>query len=158
MKKPDEAPAGDATLSIDADALRAMTGAYEIDVQVLPEDVDAPGHVNNIVYLRWVQEVAIAHWRAVAPEEAQQRVIWVVLRHEIDYRRPALPGDAVRARTWVGRMEAVRFERHTEITRASDGTLLARARTLWCPLDAATGRPYRASAELRALFATEDSG
>jgi acyl-CoA thioester hydrolase len=131
---------------------------FEVTVEIRPGDVDEMGHVNNTVYLRWVQEVATAHWRARAPDDALRAITWVVLRHEIDYRLPALPGDAVRARTWVGRAESLRFERHTEVLREGDGAVLARARTLWCPVDAATGRPRRLSPELRALCSTPDSG
>ena len=70
---------------------------------VRPADVDELGHVNNTVYLRWVQEVATAHWQAVASAESQAAVVWVVMRHEIDYKAPALPGDEVLLRTWVGK-------------------------------------------------------
>jgi acyl-CoA thioester hydrolase len=130
---------------------------FEIAVQICPDDVDGMGHVNNIVYVRWIQEVALAHWFAVAPAEAQAAMTWVVLRHEIDYLRAARPGDAVRARTWIGQAQAIRYERQTEIVRA-DGTVLARARTLWCPVDAATGRPRRVPPEVRAAFSTPDEG
>ena len=133
---------------------------FEIDVHIRPEDVEAMDHVNNIVYVRWVQEVALAHWFAVAPADAQAAMTWVVLRHEIDYLRPARPGDTVRARTWIGAGESLRYERHTAIVRG-DGTLLARGRTLWCPVDLATGRPKRVPAEVRAAFsapAAESAG
>ena len=132
-----------------------QTEPFEIAVQIHPADVDGMGHVNNIVYVRWIQEVALAHWGAVAPAEAQAAMTWVVLRHEIDYLRAALPGDAVRARTWIGQAQAIRYERHTEIVR-DDGTVLARGRTLWCPVDLATGRPRRVPPEVRAAFSTED--
>jgi acyl-CoA thioester hydrolase len=132
--------------------------AYEILAAILPGDVDGAGHVNNVVYLRWVQEVAIAHWTAIAPPDVQRAVFWVVLRHEIDYRRPAMPGDTVRARTWVGREDGVRVERHTEIVRERDGAMLARARTLWCPIGTATGRPLRVTDQLRLLFASDAAG
>jgi acyl-CoA thioester hydrolase len=128
---------------------------FEITVQIRPEDVEALDHVNNIVYVRWVQEVAIAHWEAVAPADARAVMTWVVLRHEIDYLRPARPGDVVRARTWVGEVQAIRYERHTTIVR-DDGTLLARARTLWCPVDLATGRPRRVPEEVRTAFSTTE--
>jgi acyl-CoA thioester hydrolase len=130
---------------------------FEVAVQILPGDVDGMGHVNNIVYVRWVQEVALAHWAAVAPADAQAAMTWVVLRHEIDYLHPARPGDQVRARTWIGEAQAIRYARHTAIVRA-DGTVLARARTLWCPVDIATGRPRRVPAEVRAAFSTTDQG
>ena len=124
---------------------------FEITVQVQPEDVDGLGHVNNIVYVRWIQEVALAHWFARAPAEAQAAMTWVVLRHEIDYLHPARPGDAIHARTWIGDGQSLRYERFTEIARG-DGTVLARARTLWCPVDTATGRPRRVPPAVREAF------
>ncbi len=130
---------------------------FEIAVRILPGDVDGMGHVNNIVYVRWVQEAALAHWFARAPAQAQATMTWVVLRHEIDYLRAARPGDSVRARTWLGQAHAIRYERHTEIV-LEDGTTLARARTLWCPVDTATGRPRRVPAEVRAAFAAPGDG
>jgi acyl-CoA thioester hydrolase len=125
---------------------------YELPLAVDAGDIDELGHVNNIVYLRWVQEAAVAHWRALAPAEAQATVAWVVLRHEIDYARPAMPGDVLRARTWVGVAEGLSFERHTEIARQRDGRVLARARTVWCPIDIGSGRPRRVTDALRLLF------
>ena len=127
---------------------------FELALEVLAEDIDQLNHVNNVVYLKWVQEAAIAHWTAAAPPAAQAALFWVVVRHEIDYRRPALLGDRILARTWVGPASQRNFERNTEILRAGDGALLARARTLWCPMDRRTGRPTIVSEEVRAAFAT----
>ena len=124
---------------------------FEISVSVMPGDIDGQNHVNNTVYLRWVQEVAIAHWQAIASGEVQKGTGWVVLRHEIDYKTPACLGDAVVLRTWVGKATRLTFERFTEIRR-SDGQLLSKARTLWCPMSAQTGRPVRVPAEVREQF------
>ena len=121
-------------------------------VPVLPEDIDEQNHVNNTVYLRWVQEVATAHWRVVASAEAQGSISWVVLRHEIDYKAPASPGDEVVLRTWVGKATRLTFERFTEIRRNGDGQMLSTARTLWCPINAQTGRPVRVPIEVREQF------
>jgi acyl-CoA thioester hydrolase len=129
--------------------------AFEQVRRVEPADLDEQRHVNNVVYLRWVQDVAAAHWRVLAPPAAQAEVAWVVLRHEIDYLGAAVLGDEITVRTWVGRAEGLSFERHTEIRRAPDGRLLVRARTLWCPVDARSGRPRRVSAQLRALFSAD---
>ncbi|HEX8281671.1 MAG TPA: thioesterase family protein [Chthoniobacterales bacterium] len=126
---------------------------FEIRVRVGAADIDGQGHVNNVVYLRWAQEVAIAHWEALAPAQAQEEVGWVVLRHEIDYKAPAFRDQELIVRTWVGTVEGLAFERHTEIMKADDGKLLAKARTLWCPIHPATGRPKRVSGEVRELFA-----
>ena len=128
--------------------------AFEITVPVQPADIDGQNHVNNTVYLRWVQEVATAHWETLAPAPAQAAIGWVVLRHEIDYKAPACLGDAVLLRTWVGQASRVTFERFTEMRRASDQELLARARTLWVPVNTATGKPTRVPPEVRSVFST----
>src|SRR4029077_17203249 len=88
---------------------------FEMTVSVLPGDIDEQNHVNNTVYLRWVQDVATAHWRAVASQEARENIAWVVLRHEVDYKAPAVLGDEVVLRTWVGGASRLKFERFTEI-------------------------------------------
>ena len=126
---------------------------FEMTVSVMPGDIDEQNHVNNTVYLRWVQEVATAHWQAIASSEAQESIGWVVLRHEIDYKTPACLGDDVVLRTWVGKATRLTFERFTEIRRSSDGQLLSAARTLWCPINAQTGRPVRVPVgSARAVF------
>lgn len=127
---------------------------YEIALQVQPEDIDHLGHVNNIIYLRWVQEAATAHWNALTSPQTQAEVLWVVTRHEIDYKRSAMPGDGIIARTWVGPASRLLFERHTELLRASDRAILAKARTLWCPVDAQTQRPMSVSDEVRQVVST----
>src|ERR1035438_10095841 len=120
--------------------------AFEMAIAVEPADIDELGHVNNVVYLRWVQD------RAVAARDDQEKLWWIVVRHEIDYRQAARLGDGILARTWVGAATRIKFERHTELLRASDGCLLAKARTVWCPIDAATGKPTGVSAAVRAAF------
>jgi len=135
-------------------AMTATTPAEHFDLRthVSDGDIDQLGHVNNVVYLRWVQDAAVAHWQAAAPVEDQEALYWVVVRHEIDYKRPAVAGDEIVARTWVGGATRRTFERHTEIRRASDDKLLARARTVWCPMDRATRKPTDVSASVRARF------
>lgn len=130
----------------------APADRFELPVGITPADIDELGHVNNVVYLRWAQDIAIAHWRAAAAPEHQEAIAWVALRHEIDYKHPALPGDTIIASTWVGTADAVRFERFVEILRASDRRLLAQARTLWCPISRATGRITRVGDDVRRIF------
>ena len=127
---------------------------FDLKVRVLRADVDELGHVNNTVYLRWVQDIATAHWRAIASAESQAAIVWVVVRHEIDYKSPALPGDEVLLRTWVGKATRITFERHTQILHSARRQLLAQARTLWCPISTKTGKPHRVSEELRSQFST----
>ena len=127
---------------------------FEMIVPVVEADIDEQEHVNNTVYLRWVQDVATAHWRAIASRQAQDTIGWIVLRHEIDYKAPATLGDEIVLRTWVGKASRLTFERFTEIRRKSDGQLLSQARTLWCPINEQTGRPTRVPAEVRRQFST----
>jgi len=125
---------------------------FEMKLSVQPTDIDGQNHVNNIVYLRWVQDVATAHWESLASAEAQTSIGWVVVRHEIDYKLPANLGDEILLRTWVGEASRLKFERFTEIRRKEDNQLLAQARTLWVPIDSKTGKPTRVSADVRARF------
>ena len=131
--------------------------AYELEIDIKPEDIDQLGHVNNVVYLKWVQDAAVAHWFALASEKDQKNLLWVVSRHEIDYKRPAFSKDSIMVRTWVGKAFKRDFERHTEIFRKSDMKLLAKARTLWCPIDPKTKRPVRVSEDVYKKFSTQEA-
>jgi acyl-CoA thioester hydrolase len=131
---------------------------FELAIAVESTDIDLLGHVNNVIYLRWVQDVAVAHWRAAATAEQQAAILWVVVRHEIDYKRSARLGDDVIACTWVGEAGARDFERFTDILRARDRKLLAHARTLWCPLDARSGRPIVVGPDVRERFSVSGPG
>jgi acyl-CoA thioester hydrolase len=135
---------------------RSPESPFELAISVQPEDIDGLGHVNNVVYVRWVQDAATAHWMAQAPEPDRDTLGWVVLRHEIDYLRSAGPDDQITARTWVGTASRRRFQRHTELVRESDGRTLARALTVWCPVDRATGRTTNVSQEVRDRFSVAD--
>lgn len=121
---------------------------FEHRVRVTDDDIDELGHVNNVVYLQWVQDVAAAHWTHAATDEQRAAVAWVAVRHEIDYKAPAFADDEVLVRTWVEAWTAVTSDRHTEIVRAADGTLLTKARTVWAALDPATRRPRRVGADV----------
>ncbi|WP_045216202.1 acyl-CoA thioesterase [Desulfonatronovibrio magnus] len=127
---------------------------HQIKIQVQPSDIDELGHVNNIIYLRWVQDVAVAHWQALTTPEEQKKTMWVVLRHEIDYKSPAMQDEEIIVKTWIGKAKRLSFERNTEIIRAHDEKLLARARTLWCPVNPETGRPQRLEPKIRDLFSS----
>ena len=135
-----------------------MLEPFELALTIGPADIDQMGHVNNVTYLRWVQDAATAHWTFAARAEDQAKLLWIVLRHEIDYKVAARPGDAILARTWVGTATRLRFERYTDILRAGDRTLLASAKTVWCPVDSRTLKPVAVSAEVRAFFSTSSGG
>ncbi|MEP7383187.1 MAG: thioesterase family protein [Gemmatimonadota bacterium] len=125
---------------------------FELPIAVRADDIDDMQHVNNVVYLRWVQDVALAHWKSSATAQMQETLAWVATRHELDYLRAARLNEALVARTWIGTIDSRRFERFTEIARASDGVVLLRARTLWLLVNRGTGRVTRISDELRACF------
>jgi acyl-CoA thioester hydrolase len=129
-----------------------MSSAFEHRIQVMQSDIDEMGHVNNVVYLRWVQDVASKHWDAVSTDRLKQTFKWVVLRHEIDYKSPAFLNDEVIGITWVGSASGARFERFVRLNSARDGRLLAEAKTIWCMLDASTGRPTRITPEVLAVL------
>lgn len=129
-----------------------MSERFELPLTITDADIDGLGHVNNVVYVRWAQDAAVAHWETLASAEDRAALAWVAIRHEVDYLHPALPGDAIVAATWVGTADAVRFERFVEILRASDRKVLARTRTLWCPISRSTGRVARVNDAVRAVF------
>lgn len=128
---------------------------FDFAITIQPSDIDELGHVNNVVYLSWVQGVAVAHWNFLTTPAQREKYLWVALRHEIDYKAEAVLGDTLVARTWTGTARGVRFSRHTEIIHISESgntKVLARAVTHWCPLDRGNRRPTRLPAEIAAFF------
>ena len=123
---------------------------YNHPIKVIPQDIDALNHVNNIVYLRYVQEAASAHWTSSVSAENVAQIIWVVRRHEIDYLKPAFLNDDLIVKTWVDNFNGVTSDRHCEILRGNE--VLARSRTLWVSIDARTLRPKRLGEEIANLF------
>jgi acyl-CoA thioester hydrolase len=129
-----------------------MRSTFERRITATEADIDELGHVNNAVWVRWIQDIAVAHWQAVAPAEHRDSYVWVVTRHEIDYLRAMLPGETVTGRTWVGEApNGARFDRHVEFIGA-DGKPRVKARTTWAILDKTTGRPLRVPEEVAAPF------
>ena len=125
---------------------------FEHQVIARPEHIDELGHVNNAVWVQWIQDVALAHWYSVADSAHQDDYIWVVVRHEIDYLRPAFDGETLTGRTWVGDApKGARFERHMEFV-GGDGKVRVRAVTVWAIIDKAAGRPIRVPPEVIAPF------
>ncbi len=126
--------------------------AFRRPIHPAPGDFDELGHVNNTVYLRWAQEIATSHWRTVAPADMQSAFLWIVLRHEIDYRDPILPGAPVEARTWLGAARGPRFDRYVDIRKPGAPKPAAKSLTVWCLLDAATRRPKRVGEDVLTAF------
>jgi len=117
-----------------------------------PETIDELGHVNNAVWVQWIQQMATGHWEAAAPPAHKDAYIWVVVRHEIDYLRALGPGEVATGRTWVAdKPQGAKFDRFVEFT-GEGGKLHVRARTVWALVDKASGRPLRVTAEIAAPF------
>jgi acyl-CoA thioester hydrolase len=127
-------------------------------VVVQPADIDNLQHVSNLVYLRWVQEAAIAHSTALGFDEAAYLArgeVWVVRRHELDYLAPARDREELLVETRIATLGAANSVRKTQVLRAADRALLCRAATDWVYFDLARGRPKRIPPDLRARFPLE---
>lgn len=130
----------------------ADRAVFTLSLTPTAADIDELGHVNNAVYVRWVQQVATAHWLSRASPADAERYLWVVVRHEIDYLRPIAPGETVTAMTWVGDApKGARFDRHMEFL-GPGGDVRARVLTRWAMIDRTSGRPLRIPAEVAAPF------
>ena len=125
---------------------------FAVTIRVMDADIDRQGHVNNVAFLRYIQDAAAAHWTAIAPEDMREAYTWVVRRHEIEYLRPGSPGDEL-VRAHLGRRTLRRDLGANDRDRPQGrGTTARHARTVWVLLDAATGRPRRIDAELIACL------
>lgn len=120
---------------------------------VNPTDIDELGHVNNIVYLRYAQDIATDHWRARAGIENVNAFVWVVTRHEVDYRASLTSGDEVEVRTWVD--DAPRgpsWARFVDVYKLGAAKPAAQIKSDWCMLDARTRRLRRVPLEIAQRF------
>lgn len=113
-------------------------------------DIDDMLHVNNVVYLQFLQEVAIHHWDSLASQETRDKIKWVVRKHEIEYLYPARLHDRIEITTWVSSATGVSSERCYEIRL--HGKIIVKARTLWIAVDPVTQKPARISDEIKQLF------
>lgn len=119
-----------------------------------PEHIDVLGHVNNAVWVQWMEAIATAHWEAVAPPEHVAAYVWVVARHEIDYRGNIREGESVTAETFIPEgPSGARFDRRVDFRNAA-GRVIVSARTTWAMLDKASGRLLRVTPEVAAPFVT----
>src|SRR6185503_15474547 len=137
-----------------------MPISHEYTFCVLPESIDANGHVNNVEFVRWMQDAAVAHADAAGCTAATRDVgaTWVVRSHQIEYLRPALAGDTIRVLTWVANVRRAFSLRRYQFRRAADNTLLAKGETNWVFLDTHTGRPRSIPREIMAGFEVATEG
>jgi acyl-CoA thioester hydrolase len=133
--------------------LPAMAARFAIPITPAPGDIDELGHVSNLIYLRWVQEVALAHSVALGWDMTRYHAsgaVFMVRRHEIDYVSQVTLGETLRAETWVDSWRLASCIRKTELLR--DGKIVARAATTWAMISLASGRPQKIPDDLAALF------
>lgn len=119
-------------------------------IGIVPEDIDFMGHVNNARYLNWVQDAVVAHWQKLAPPDAVAKHLWVALKHEITYRKPAFINDEVIATVMLEKIHGARAFYETLIKRGEE--VLAEVKSSWCCVDAETLRPARIAADIAAHF------
>lgn len=130
-----------------------MAERFTQTLVIAPDDIDVLGHVNNIIYLRWAQDIAIAHWRSKASAEMLADYVWVVRRHEVDYRAPLVLGDEAVVRTWVApAAQGAAWRRFVEIGKPG-APAAASIASDWVLLDAQTRRVKRVPPEIIARFA-----
>ncbi len=125
---------------------------FKLPVTIPAEAIDGLGHVNNVIYLQWVQDVAEAHWQDNSTPEMLEKYAWVALEHTIKYHAPAFEGEEIIVETWVEKFEGVRSIRCTKIHRPADEKVLATAITNWCLLDMDSRRPLRVPASFTAYY------
>lgn len=127
---------------------------FTIEFKVSEEETDQNLHVNNVVYVRWIQDIAEAHSDAYGATEAMKAAnrLWVVRSHNIEYLHPAFTGDLVLASTWIDSYRRVRAVRRSSFTRKSDGKLLARGKTEWICVNAENGKPSSIPDEIKQNF------
>lgn len=118
-----------------------MNSVYETKRIVTSSEIDDLNHVNNVVYIKWMDEVAFEHWALLTKEHPLTEIIWVVVRHEIDYLKQAAIGEEIIIKTWVGESKSFKSERFMEFY--SNGKLLVKALTIWGMLNAENYKPVR---------------
>ena len=118
-----------------------MKNVFTLTITVSSEDIDTLHHVNNLVYVKWMDKIATTHWNFLTKDNPLPQYIWVVMRHEIDYLKQATLGDEITVKTWVGETRGITSVRFMEFYKGDD--LLVKAKTVWAMLNAKTYKPVR---------------
>lgn len=128
--------------------------SFQYTFKVTVEDIDALGHVNNVAYLKWTQQVASMHWKKLSSEKMRENTMWFVLRHEIDYLQQAFANDNITIDTWIEDAKGARSNRMFRVYREDE--LLVKCKTTWCLIDTKTQKPMRIEDEIMQLFFLND--
>ncbi|WP_081211495.1 acyl-CoA thioesterase [Salegentibacter sediminis] len=125
---------------------------FEQKLKVEQSHLDEQNHVNNVQYVQWVQDVAKAHWESRAPREFQEKYFWVVVRHEIDYKKQAFLNEEILLQTYVSETTHVKSIRHVIIKNAKTGKVLVEAKTTWALIDKQIQKPAKIAEDLKKIF------
>jgi acyl-CoA thioester hydrolase len=130
-----------------------ITPIYSKTFIIPKSSIDENGHVNNVAYVQWMQDIAVEHYSSIGGIQAQgPDVTWVVREHRIEYLLPAFEGDEIEIRTWVENIRRVRSLRKYEFARKSDGKVLVKGETDWVFVDVKTGSPRAIPNEVSKVF------
>jgi len=124
----------------------------EKEITVSKNDLDDLNHVNNVIYIHWVQEIAKEHWKSLVSNEIIKNYYWVLLEHQIKYLNPALLNDKIMIKTYIEKTEGIRSNRIVEIYNRNNDKLLVKSKTIWCLINAKTNKPNRITDEIREAF------
>jgi acyl-CoA thioester hydrolase len=125
---------------------------FETHIVVSQEDLDNLNHVNNVRYVQWVQDIAEQHWMSKTSEDIRRKYFWILLKHHIDYKNPAILGDVLKVVTYVKKSEGIRSIRIVEIYDKTTEKLLVSSETTWCFMNSQTNKPARITQEVFQLF------
>ena len=132
-----------------------LSSIYTKIITIPRSAIDENGHVNNVTYVQWMQDIAVEHYRFIGGVEVQgPHVTWVVREHRIEYLLPAFAGEEIEIRTWVENVRRVRSLRKYEFVRKADGQTLVRGETDWVFMDTITGMPRAVPHSVTAIFSS----
>tara|TARA_B100001175_G_C19133396_1_gene460036 strand:+ start:69 stop:458 length:390 start_codon:yes stop_codon:yes gene_type:complete len=124
----------------------------ENEITVSKNDLDDLNHVNNVIYIHWVQEIAKKHWKSLVSNEIIKNYFWILLEHQIKYLFPAFLNDKIRLKTYIEKTDGVKSNRIVEIYNKDTKKLLVTSKTTWCLINANTGKPNRITEEIKKAF------
>ncbi|MEE9349066.1 MAG: thioesterase family protein [Flavobacteriaceae bacterium] len=122
---------------------------------VTKDEIDFLNHVNNVVYLQWINDVSLKHWLSISNKHINSAYYWVAVRHEIDYKKSAFLKDTITLKTWIDSLEGVKSIRIVEVYK--EDILIAKSKTIWCLMDAKTEKISKIPDEIKKLFTFKDS-
>ena len=126
--------------------------SLEQEITVTKNDLDDLNHVNNIIYIRWIQEIAKFHWESLVSNDIRKNYYWVLLEHQIKYLHPAFLGDKIKIKTYIEKTGGIKSNRIVEIYNTDTNILIVKSKTIWCLINVKSNKPSRITDEIRQAF------